>query len=259
EHLQKAVWSGKITTGYLQDMEPVFTEARDEIGDIFHYSEYAKSPSYQKIVAWCERIYTQQIQTRKELQEHYVDPYLEAIDKARVKKAKEEVEKAAPTPPDFPEATVKLETPEDFDRLAKNLRRKAKRMRREAMTPEEILKEEEEKQRKKREKEEKKRQEELRLLEAETIETAKTKEEVERAKAKVRELVPPHVLFPFAHTYAGRTLHFPPKYRAAGPRLRYRPCGSLSHRLYSLSQLGPFPSPIHELHATAVRHLSSHR
>lgn len=90
----------------------------------------------------------------------------------------------------LPEEAVKLETPEDYDKAAEALKKKGKRMRREAMTPEELLQEEEEKQQKKRENEEKKRQEELRLLEAETIETTKTREEVERAKAKLRELVP---------------------------------------------------------------------
>ena len=32
EHLQKAVWAGKITMGDIQEIEPVFTEARRERG-----------------------------------------------------------------------------------------------------------------------------------------------------------------------------------------------------------------------------------
>ena len=190
EYLQKAVWAGKIKMGEIEELEPLFAEARDEIGNISYVGNYEKSPTYRRIVAGCEAIYKEEIKGREKVRQYITDPYLEALDRARVERTKDEIEAAAPTPADFPEATVKLETPEDFDRLAKNLKQKAKRMRREAMTPEEILKEEEEKQRKKRDKEEEKRQEELRLLEAETIETATTKEEVERAKAKLRELVP---------------------------------------------------------------------
>ena len=52
EHLQKAVWAGKIPIGFVHEMEPIFVEARDEIGDITSTSKYSESPSYQRIVAW---------------------------------------------------------------------------------------------------------------------------------------------------------------------------------------------------------------
>ncbi|GAJ01120.1 unnamed protein product, partial [marine sediment metagenome] len=134
---QKAVWAGKIKMGEIEELEPLFTEARDEIGDISYVGNYEKSPTYQRIVAGCEAIYKEEIKGREGVRKHITDPYLEALDKARVDRAKGEIEKAAPTPTDFPEATVKLETPEDFERLSKNLKQKAKRLRREAMTPEE--------------------------------------------------------------------------------------------------------------------------
>jgi len=55
EHFQKAVWARQITTGFIQELEPLFTEARNEIGEITRYTEYQKSPTYQRIVALCER------------------------------------------------------------------------------------------------------------------------------------------------------------------------------------------------------------
>jgi len=135
EHLQKAVWAGKITMGDIQEIEPVFTEARSEIGDITSYRKYSESASYQKIVARCERIYTKQIQNKEELRKEYVDPYLVMLDKARVQKAKEEVEKAVPS--DHIEAKVTLETPEEFEKAAKALRREAERRKTEEQKAEE--------------------------------------------------------------------------------------------------------------------------
>jgi len=122
EHFQKAVWSGKITTGFIQEMEPVFTEARTEIGDITRYTDQ-KSPTHQRIIALCEQIYLEQIKTPKELRQHYVDPYLEMLDKKRIEKAKEEVEKIVPK--ELVEAKVTLETPEEFEKVAEALRREA--------------------------------------------------------------------------------------------------------------------------------------
>ena len=125
EHLQKAVWGRRITTGFIQELEPLFTEARNEIGDITRYTEYEKSPTYQRIVALCERIYTGEIKTPKELRREYIDPYLERLDKVRIEKAKEEIEKTVPT--HLIEAKVSLETPEELERAAEALRREAER------------------------------------------------------------------------------------------------------------------------------------
>jgi len=125
EHLQKAVWAGRIPIGFIKELEPVFTDARDEIGDITYTYKYSESPSYQKIVAWCERIYTKQIQSREELRKEYVDPYLERLDKVRIEKAKEEIEKTVPA--HLTEAKVSLETPEELERAAEALRREAER------------------------------------------------------------------------------------------------------------------------------------
>lgn len=188
EHFQKAVWSHRITTSFIQDMEPLFTNARNEIGGITQYIGYEKSPTYQKIVALCEKIFNKEIQEREELKEQYVDPYLEALGKARIEKAKKEVEKIASTK--AVTAKVEMKTPEDLEAGAKALREKAKSMRLAAMTPEEIAAKEQEEQRKKQEREEKKLQEKVRVFEAHTVETVTTEEETEEAKAEIKELVP---------------------------------------------------------------------
>jgi len=147
EHFQKALWARKITTGFIQELEPLFTEARNEIGDITRYTEYQKSPTYQRIIALCERIYTGDIKTPKELRKEYVDPYLESLDKKRLEKVKEEVEKVVPQ--HLIEAKeVKLETPEELERTAEVLRKEAKKKREEALTPEQILETKREKVRK---------------------------------------------------------------------------------------------------------------
>lgn len=144
EPLQKAIWTGKIPVGFIKEMEPVFTEARAEVGDITRTFEYSKSPNYQKIVAWLERVYTGEIKGREELREEYVDPYLEMLDKKRVEKAKEDVERVVPK--ELIEAKeVTLETPEELERTAKSLRREAKRKRAEALTPQQILEKKREK------------------------------------------------------------------------------------------------------------------
>jgi hypothetical protein len=96
EHIQKAVWAGKIPIGFIREMEPVFVEARDEIVDITSTWKYSDSANYQRVVALCERIYTKQIQSREELRKEYIDPYLEMLDKQRLKKAKEEIERVVP-------------------------------------------------------------------------------------------------------------------------------------------------------------------
>lgn len=135
EHFQKAIWGRKIPMNVIKEMEPVFTQARDEIGDITSPVKYQDSPSYQKLLAWCERVYTGEIKTPEELGKEYVDPYLEALDKARITKAKEELEKIVPS--DLIEATVKMETPEDYERAAEVLEKEARKQREEAMTPQE--------------------------------------------------------------------------------------------------------------------------
>jgi len=125
EHLQKAVWAGKIPMGFIAEMEPIFAEARDEIGDISATLHYSESPSYQRVVAWCERIYTKQIQSREELRKEYVDSYLEMLDKKRVEKAKEELQKVIPK--HLIEPKVSLETPEELEKAAEALRKEAER------------------------------------------------------------------------------------------------------------------------------------
>lgn len=176
EHFQKAVWSGKIPMNSIKEMNPVFTQARDEVEDITQPVEYENSPSYQKILAWCERIYTKEIAETAELREQYVDPYLEALDKARIAKAREVIEKIAPS--HDVEATVKMETPEDLERAAKALQQEARRMASALLTPEERATREVEAQaraaaREKRAEEQRRRQEEERhRLEQEAREKA---------------------------------------------------------------------------------------
>lgn len=135
EHLQKAVWARRIKIGEIQELEPLFTEARDEIGDITSSTKYEASPTYQRIVAICEGIYKEEIKGREEVRD-YSDAYLEQLDKARRDRAKEEVEKAAPT--DLGEAIVRMETSEDYVRAAELLMKEAQRRK----TPEQKAEEE---------------------------------------------------------------------------------------------------------------------
>jgi ParB/RepB/Spo0J family partition protein len=182
EHFQKALWARKITTGFIQELEPLFTEARNEIGDIARYTEYQKSPTYQRIIALCERIYTGDIKTPKELRKEYVDPYLESLDKKRLEKVKEEVEKVVPQ--HLIEAKeVKLETPEELERTAEVLRKEAKRKREEILTPEEKAEQERNKEEKKRRSEETKKhheEEQTKRIEQEVKKRASGLEETER-------------------------------------------------------------------------------
>ena len=186
EHLQKAVWAGKIPIGFIREMEPIFVEARDEIVDITSTWKYSDSANYQRVVALCERIYTKQIQSREELRKNYVDPYLESLDKKRIERVKEEVEKVIPG--HLIEAKeVKLETPEELERTAEVLRKEAKKKREEILTSEEKAKVEVEKKRKKEEKrrkseEAKKYQEERqkRRIEEEVKKRARGIEEAEK-------------------------------------------------------------------------------
>lgn len=170
EEYQQMVWDRAIPVGVVQEIEKLFN-------GVMYMTPETKPEAFAILDrAWKEKHFTY-----KEAREA-MKPYLAKLREEQVRKAQEAIGEVLPE--------ITLETPEDYDRAGKALKEKAKRMRREAMTPEEILKEEEEKQRKKREKEEKKRQEELRRLEAETIETTKTKEDIEKAKAKLRELIP---------------------------------------------------------------------
>ncbi len=161
EEYQEAVWHGDIPVGNIRELEPLFRGGE-------------RAPP--EIIDWLD-----QRLSHEDLHKA-LSPTLTRYKEQQVEKAQEAVGEVAPEIP--------LESPEDYERAAKALKERGSRMRREAMTPEELLKEEEEKQRKKREKEEKKRQEELRLLEAETVDIIPTKEEVERARAKLRELIP---------------------------------------------------------------------
>ena len=166
EKYQEYIWLRKIGVGDMVQLLPWLNDSGIYIPEV---------------TDWLEQRLSGSLRSSAELGKA-VRPSLKKLEEERVRKAQAAVGEVAPG--------ITLETPEDYERAGKALKEKGKRMRREAMTPEEILEEEEEKQRNKREKEQKKRQEELRLLEAETIETTKTKEEVERAKAKLRELVP---------------------------------------------------------------------
>ena len=60
EYLQKAVWARRIKMGEIEELEPLFTGARNEIGDITSSMKYGTSPTYQRIVAICEEIYKQE-------------------------------------------------------------------------------------------------------------------------------------------------------------------------------------------------------
>ncbi len=166
EEYQEYVWLRKIGVGDMVQLLPLLN------GSAIRMAE---------VTDWLDQRLSGSLRSKEELGKA-IRPTLKKLEEERVRKAQEVVGEIAPE--------ITLETPEDYKRAGKALKEKGERMRREAMTPEELLKEEEEKQRKKREKEEKKRQEELRMLEAETIETTKNKEEVERAKAKLRELIP---------------------------------------------------------------------
>ncbi len=126
DQFQKAVWSGKITMGSIQELEPLFAEARDEIGDISNVGNYQNSPAYQRIIALCERLYTGEIKGRDELRQEYVTPYLDSLEKKRIERAKEEIERVVPKAK--VEAKVRLETPQDYEKVAKVLRKKAREM-----------------------------------------------------------------------------------------------------------------------------------
>ncbi len=166
EKYQEYIWLRKIGVGDMIQLLPLLNGTGIRIPEVTN---------------WLDQRLSGSLRSKEELGKA-IRPTLKKLEEERVRKAQEAVGEIAPE--------ITLETPEDYERAGKALKQKGERMRHEAMTPEELLEEEEEKQRKKRKKEEKKRQEELRLLEAETIETAKTKEEVERAKAKLRELIP---------------------------------------------------------------------
>jgi len=185
EYLQKAVWSGRITIGMIAELDPVFAEARDEIGDITATWQYSNSPSYQKIVTWLERAYMGEIRDREELRKHYVDPYLEELDKLRIRKAKEAVEKIVPK--ELIEAKVTLEKPEELEKVAEVLKKEAKRRREALLTPEEKARIETEKRRKEEERrrrlEERRRREEEELRKRLEAEKRRIEEEVKQ-KAK---------------------------------------------------------------------------
>lgn len=191
EYLQKAVWSGKITIGMIAELEPIFAETRDEIGDITATLQYPMSPSYQKIIAWLERAYTGQIKGREELRKEYVDPYLEMLDKKRIEKAKEEVERVVPR--QLIEAKeVTLETPEELERAATVLRKQARKKRDEVLTPEEKVRLEVEKKRKqeerrKKEEERRSRVEEEAKKRARELAEAERRRIEEEAKEKARK------------------------------------------------------------------------
>ena len=49
EEIQAILSSGKIKIGEIDKLEPLFTEARDEIGDITATLQYETSPTYSNV------------------------------------------------------------------------------------------------------------------------------------------------------------------------------------------------------------------
>jgi DNA modification methylase len=126
-----------------------------------------------------------EIRDREELRKHYVDPYLEELDKLRIRKAKEAVEKIVPK--ELIEAKVTLEKPEELEKVAEVLKKEAKRRRETLLTPEEKARIEAEKRRKEEERrrrlEERRRREEEELRKRLEVEKKRIEEEVKQ-KAK---------------------------------------------------------------------------
>lgn len=135
EHLKKAVWARKISIGIIQEMEPVFTEAKNEAGGVSVDRNYSNSQAYQYICSVLEElILAESKKPRETVREQYIDPYLERLEGERVRKAKEEAEKIIPKDV---EVKVDLESPKGLRQAAKALLKKAEKLK----SPEEVLEE----------------------------------------------------------------------------------------------------------------------
>jgi len=134
EDIQNAVWTGELSISHVQRLEPIIGANLEDATKI------AREILLRRIsVTQTEKL----VQDRKE-----------TIEKARVEAAKKAIGVMTPI------AEVKIETPEEFERVAETLRKEAKKRREETLTPEEKVRIEAEKRHKKeakREREEAKR------------------------------------------------------------------------------------------------------
>jgi ParB/RepB/Spo0J family partition protein len=162
QEVQNAVWEGELTLSQIRELEPFIGANIEEATKI------AKELILRKIKKLDE--------TRKLLK-----PRMEEIEKARIEAARKALGAAAPI-------SIKLETPEEFEKAAMALREEAKKRREEVLTSEERAELEAEKRRKeeerrKREQERRKREEEeRRRIEEDAKKRAKDFEEAEKQR-----------------------------------------------------------------------------
>lgn len=134
EPLQKAVWAREIYMNAISELEPIFSEAKNEAGGVVGADHYSNSQAYQHIVASLEEELKKEKKARassEQFGERYVDPYLEKLGEERIRRVKEEAEKIIPKEVDV---KVDLESPNGLRQAAKALLEEAERLK----TPEQI-------------------------------------------------------------------------------------------------------------------------
>jgi len=110
EKYQEIVWDGPLSVTHIQELEPIFDQ-----GEV----------STSRIIQWLDQVLSQKL-TSKELRET-ISPELKEIEEKRVKAAIEAV------PEIEPEISIP-ETPEELEKVAKLLRKRAEELK----TPEQI-------------------------------------------------------------------------------------------------------------------------
>jgi ParB/RepB/Spo0J family partition protein len=162
EDMQKAVWEGQLSLTHIRELESMIGANVEDAVTV------AKEIMLRRLT---------QDETRKLIQ-----PRLEAIEMARIEAAKKAIGAAAPM------SSIKLETPEDFEKASLAMRREAERRRIQERTPEEKADIEAESRRKQetrlREVQEQKRREEAERKRREEEDKRRIEEEANR-RAKV--------------------------------------------------------------------------
>jgi ParB family chromosome partitioning protein len=168
EDIQNAVWEGEFSVSQIRELEPLIGANIEE----------ATKVASELILRRVKKL----DETRELLK-----PRMEEIEKARIKAAKEALGAAAPI-------SIRLETPEEFEKAAKTLWIEAKKKREETLTPEERA--ELEADRRRKEEERKKRAEKAQQILEEKVRTkveqevrVKATEELLKQPEFVRQLV----------------------------------------------------------------------
>jgi len=168
EEVQKAVWSGDLTIGHVQTLEPIIGANIDDA------TKFAKEIMLRKMTV---------METRR-----LMKGKVPAIEEARVRAAEEAVGVITPK-------ISRPETPEELEKAAEALRREAQKKREEALSPKEKAaleaerKRREQERRKREENRKKHEEEEKRRIEEETrrrLEVERHRIE-EQARKKARE------------------------------------------------------------------------